>query len=214
MLLMTLACGVISSVIHEMEHDYIHGLMGTKNKTKDFLFWILQPYKPLLELRRYVHLKHHKDSGSTSEDYEEILLGSYAGKVEKAIAVTVPMAYTIYKINVMDKNERLTNLYKKTFKWNLVKYSLYAVSWPVTLPWLLGSWLHYSSLTYAAQRTHNHSDDGKALPLNEQSKEYYGLGAYLTAPFNFGFCFTHNFHHHKVKVPFYKRKVFSTKVSD
>jgi fatty acid desaturase len=207
MILTTLACGFVSSIIHEMEHDYIHSLLGKRSKLKDLAFWIVQPYKPLVEMRRFVHLRHHKYSGSDSQDFEEILVGSYSSKSEKVFAIALPMIYTIVRSKKIE-NEKFKELRKKTLKWNIAKYAIYLTLSPITLPWLLGSWLNYSCLVYGAQKTHNHSDDGKALPLEKQSKEHYGIGAYLTAPFSFGFCFTHNYHHHKVKVPFWKRTIY------
>lgn len=72
--LCVIVAAVAASFVHELEHDLIHYMYFKNNKIMHHLMmllcWVVRPGTISPWVRRFIHLKHHKVSG-TPEDIEE-----------------------------------------------------------------------------------------------------------------------------------------------
>ncbi|MCZ3030561.1 fatty acid desaturase, partial [Acinetobacter baumannii] len=62
---------LLTSLIHEIEHDLIHRLYFRKkplaHNAMMFFCWLARPGMPSPWLRRSLHFHHHKESGTDSD---------------------------------------------------------------------------------------------------------------------------------------------------
>eukprot|EP01027_Heterolobosea_sp_BB2_P025276 GEZU01038787.1.p1 GENE.GEZU01038787.1~~GEZU01038787.1.p1 ORF type:complete len:373 (-),score=133.48 GEZU01038787.1:249-1367(-) len=231
------------SIFHELEHDLIHNLYFKGRKwVQDLMFltiWIskghLNPW-----YRRWIHLRHHNNSGSR-QDIEERLIGiGQPVGYKRIIATFHPLGSTFFFADIKKDNPDFNSTYTTLMslpvmgvfiafihlfhEYLRLQYGITfgAYDWVNLLPawgWPIVRdvavlWVLPNTLRQAClnlMATYSHYFDD--VPVRNVYYQNQILNHWALLPFNL-FCFnfgsTHIIHHYVTDQPFYLRQMLAS----
>ena len=229
------------SILHELEHDLIHDLYFRKSPLlQNAMFLVIWISKLSISpwYRRAIHLRHHQESGQTT-DIEERLIGiGLPFGVLRMLVSLHPMAglflfrriqrdvpeFQPWKLSLLSAPAYLLFFaiwegffgYVRvrsgwTFAWDPA-HLLPAAGWPIArdlaVLWALPNVLRQTSLVLMSSYSHYYED----IPERDvfyQNQILSGWPVFPLQLFCFNFGATHIIHHYVVNQPFYLRQLVS-----
>lgn len=229
------------SILHELEHDLIHNLYFRRapviQNAMFFVIWLsklsISPW-----YRREIHLRHHQESGQTT-DIEERLIGiGLPWGLLRAFVAIHPMGglllfrqikldvpeFRPWKLSLQSAPTYLLFLviwescfgYLRvrsgwTFAWDPA-HLLPAAGWPIArdlaVLWAVPNVLRQTALVLMSSYSHYYED----IPERDvfyQNQILRGWAVFPLQLFCFNFGATHIIHHYVVNQPFYLRQLVS-----
>ena len=225
-----------ASILHELEHDFIHFLYfrGRPAVQNLFMFWIwlfkgntVNPW-----YRRFMHLLHHRHSGQKN-DLEERLIGNgMKFSLFRFLVMLDPLwnFLLIKRLSREIKEFKLKQALESTFPVLLIFFTLWysfillnslkffqieffllkyqTIINTITVCYLLPNLLRHFSLSFISSNCHYYGN----IPSKQIAYQTQILDAWYLAPFQL-FCFnfgsTHCIHHFVVNQPFYLRQLIA-----
>lgn len=219
------------SVLHEIEHDLIHDLYFRSQRwAQDLMFTIIWFCKLGMNpwCRRSIHLKHHRESGQTTDIEERLIgIGLPFGWLRLLVALHPFASLALFPGLMRDVPDfrpmRLVLLSLPTFAifgvlwlafpayfWLGTAGALPAWGWPwvrnPTVLLLAPNVLRQMSLILMSSYSHYYAD----IPRGDVYYQTQVLSSWLLWPlqlFCFNFGSTHIIHHYVVRQPFYLRQL-------
>jgi fatty acid desaturase len=218
--------GLLTSILHELEHDLIHNLYFKSYKAiQHMMFFIIWIAKGSISpwYRKTIHLRHHNHSGS-QYDIEERLIGIgeplgfkrilastytlgsmfYFNKIKKDNSSFSPLRLFLSSMLVILPSTILLHLYQVSL---LFGYDWYYVK-TITVCWILPNILRQTCLNIIATYSHYYGD----IPPNDvryQNQILDHWSVFILNLFCFNFGSTHIIHHYVANQPFYIRQMIS-----
>lgn len=225
---------IFASILHELEHDLIHGLYFKNTHIAKFMMygvWLLRGNTPNPFYRKKIHLLHHKVSGQFN-DIEEQMIGNGMKWGLKRILTMLDHNFSfltnVQRVQKTSPELNVKEMAKASFPVMWIYYfvwygffilwlfeTLFKLKIPFFTIWEtlffaygLPNFIRQSSLQIISSNMHYFGDilPGKA-GLMEQTQILRPLWLLPLQIFCFNFGTTHSIHHFVVNEPFYLRQM-------
>lgn len=219
------------SILHELEHDMIHGMYFRGRRLQELMFFVIwfaklsiNPWK-----RREIHLRHHRYSGQ-ADDFEERMIGLGLPIGLRRLFVSVHPLGAVAVTPALARDSRDFNVLSM-FRPSLPAFIVLAIichvyaagqglgwlagvypAWATTAAsyafvlWVAPNLVRQTSIVLMSSFSHYYGD----IPPNDVFYQNQILRHPLLWPFQL-FCFnfgsTHIIHHFVVDQPFYLRQM-------